>query len=386
MNDTIGLNNRVTIRRVRNIFELRKFIKFKNDLYSGNKFYVPPLWVDEINILRRDKNPAFEYCEAEYWIAYKNGKIVGRIAGIINHRYIKKWENKYARFGWVDFIDDYEVSEALIKTIEIWAKEKGMTGIHGPLGFCDMDKEGLLVDGFEELGNIVSIYNYSYYKTHFEKFGYIKDVDWIEFEIKKHKQYDTVPETVEEICKIILEENNLKIPQFKNKKDLEPYVRDLFMLYNEAYANLYASVHLTDAQIDSYAKQYMSILNPDYVKMILDSNDKVVAFAIATPSLSIALQKSKGKLFPTGFIYLIKALKKSNKHIDLQLVAVRPDLQSIGLHLILIAEMSKEILKNGIERIEAVHALENNIKSVGTWKYFETRQHKRRRCFIKYLT
>lgn len=372
----------VTIKAVASRRDLKEFVEFHNKLYEGNAYWVPPLVQDEMNTLSR-RNPAFEHCEAQYWLAYKNGAVAGRIAGIINHRYIKKWGNPLARFGWIDFIDDPQVSKALLKTVEKWAEEKGMTGLHGPLGFSDMDKEGILVDGFEELGNPACFYSYPYYRRHLEMNGFRKDADWVGFEIIRHKWYDAVPEEIEDICGRILKDNQLTLLTTKTKKDFWALGSGIFELYNSAYKDLYGWVPLTDRQVDQYLRQYFSFIDMDYVIAILDGDRKVAAFAIAMPSLGPALKKSGGRLFPFGFIHLLKALKKSNKSVDLLMVGVRPELHDAGLGTVLVAELSKQILKNGITRIETTHQLESNTKMVGTWKYFEARQHKRLRCFIK---
>lgn len=371
----------VQIKEVKTIGDLKKFIKFPYKLYSQNPYWVPPLLFDELNTLRSDKNPAFEYCDAKYWLAYKDGSIAGRIAGIISRRYIEKWGAKNARFGWVDFIDDEEVSKALFDTVESWAKENGMESLHGPLGFCDLDREGLLIQGFEEMGMLITIYNYPYYQTHIEKYLYEKDTDWIEFEVKVP---DQIPERIEKINNAVLKRLNYKMLDAKKPKDIIPYIKGVFHLVNESYKNLYGVVELTDRQIDAYTKQYFSYINTDYAKVILDDNNNVVAFGLAMPSLSEALRKSKGRLFPFGFVHILRALKR-NKIVDLYLVAVRPDLQAKGINALLLTEITKAAIRNGIVKAETGPELESNTKVQALWKNYETRQHKRRRCYIKNL-
>jgi len=371
----------IVIKKVENRRDLKRFISFPYKLYAGNKYWVPPLRFDEMNTLRRDKNPAFEFCETQYWLAYKDGKIAGRIAGIINWRYIEKWKNRYARFGWIDFIDDEDVSKALIETVEKWAKDKDMEAVHGPLGFTDLDYEGMLIEGFEELGTMATIYNYSYYPKHLKNYGYTKDIDWVEFEVKAPPE---IPEKIDRIAAISLKKNNLRVLKVKKSKDLLPYAKDMFNVLNVAYRDIFGFVPLTDKQVDLYVKQYLGFIRPDYISIVLDSNDRVAAFAITMPSLSKALQKSNGRLFPFGFIYLLKAMKKNNL-IDLYLIGVLPEYQGKGVNGILIKELTKIFISKNIVKAETNVELENNIKVQAQWKLFEKRQHKRRRCYIKYL-
>jgi len=371
----------VQIKEVKKYRDLKRFAAFPYKLYAGNKYWVPPLMIDEINTLREDKNPAFEYCEAKYWLALKDGKVVGRIAGIINYRYIEKWGQKNARFGWIDFIDDHEVSKALLETVEAWAKQKGMTALQGPLGFCDLDREGMLIEGFDEMGTFTTIYNYPYYPVHLERNGYIKDVDWLEYELEVPQQ---MPGVIEKASRDALRRFNLKVLDTKKPKDFLPYVKGIFELLNSAYKDLYGVTPLTDKQIELYTKQYFSFINPDYVRVIVDQYNEVVAFGIAFPSLTWALRKAKGRLFPIGFIHILKALKRNNT-IDLCLVAVKPKFQGKGVNAILMSEIHKKCIKNGIIKAQCNPQLESNIKVRTQWKYFNSRQHKRRRCYIKNL-
>ncbi|MDD4493784.1 MAG: GNAT family N-acetyltransferase [Eubacteriales bacterium] len=371
----------VDIKLVQSNSDLKKFIKFPHSLYSGNPQWVPPLIMDEINTLRKDKNPVFEHSEANYWLAYKDGKIAGRIAGLINHKYNEVNNFKHARFGWIDFIDDEEVSQTLIETVENWAREKGMTHIHGPLGFCDLDRQGMLLEGYDDLGMLITIYNYPYYPVHLEKLGYQKDIDWVEFELKVP---ESIPEKLERINEIVLKRSKLRILDVKKPKEFLPYAEGLFELMEEAYKDLYGAVPLNEKQVESYIKQYFGFVNPNFVKIILDNDDKIAAFGITMPSLSTALQKTGGRLFPFGFISILKAIKK-NDRLDLYLVAVRPDLQGKGVTALLLTEINKAAIKHGIKYAETGPELENNSKVQALWKFFEVRQHKRRRCFIKEL-
>ena len=362
---------------------LKKFINFPFTIYKDNKYWVPPLIFDELKTLRKNKNPAFDFCEAKYWLAVKDEKIVGRIAGIVNHKYNEKWNQKSARFGWIDFIDDEQVSQKLIEHVINWAKEKGMDKIHGPLGFTDLDGEGMLIEGFDELSTFGSIYNHPYYKKHIEKLGFEKDADWIEFTVN----FDPTvagPEKVSRIADAVAERNQLHLLRVKKAKEMLPYAREIFYLINEAYKDLYGFVELTDRQIDMYVKAYFGFIKPDYVPIILDKNNKVVAFGITMPSLSIAVQKSKGKLFPFGFIHILRAMK-NNPNVDLYLTAVRPDLQNKGVNAMLINEMNNVFVRNKIQKVETNRELEENSKIQAQWRFFENRLHKRRRCYKKLI-
>jgi len=360
--------------------DLKDFIDFPLKLYAGNDKFVPPFYFEEINTFIPKKNPAFDYCESKQWLAYRNGRIVGRIAGIINHKYIEKWGKKAARFGWIDFTDDEEVSSALMKTVTDWALENKLEYIHGPLGFTDMDYEGMLIEGFEETGTLATIYNYPYYPKHLEKLGFEKEVDWVEFEIKVPKE---IPDKAERIGEIVKQKLGIRILKARKAKDLIPYGRDLFLTLNDAYKNLFGFVELTEKQIEKYIKQYIGFVKPEYLILLLDKSDRVAGFVIAMPSLSKALQKSKGKLLPFGFLYILKALRKSNKYLDMYLGAIRPDLQGKGVDALLMTELTRSSIKNGMISAETNIELETNVLVQGHWKYFENRQHKRRRCFIK---
>ena len=333
----------ITIKEVNTNSDLKKFVQFPYRLYSGNPYWVPPVFFDELNTLRKDKNPAFDYCEAKYWLAYKDDQVVGRIAGIINHKYIEKWKNRYARFGWLDFADDFKVLEALMEAVESWAKSKGLEGVHGPLGFCDLDREGMLIDGFSELSMLITNYNFPYYPLYLEKLGYEKDVDWVEFEIKVPEQ---IPERVLKINDMVMKRLKLRILPASKPKDYLPYAEEVFNILNNAYKDLYGVVELSEKQIKAYVKQYFGFINPDYIRVVLDQDNKVAAFGIAMPSLSLAAQKTKGRLFPFGFLQFLKAIKK-NDRLDLYLVATRPEIQGKGINAIILTDITRVAIKNG---------------------------------------
>ena len=371
----------ITIKEVTTPKERENFIKFPYLLYKGNPYWVPPMLLDEKKVLNKDKNPAFGFCDVKLWLAYKEGKIAGRIAGIINRRYIEAWKNNYARFSYIDFIDDTDVSKALFDAAEKWAKENKMEKIHGPLGFTDFDSEGMLVEGFEELGTFGAIYNYPYYVKHIEKYGYKKDVDWIEFQVKPPEQ---ILEKVDRIAAIVSKKYDLKILRVKKAKELLPYGKEIFHLINRAYKDLFGFVQLSDKQIELYIKEYFGFIRPDFVPVVLDNQNKIVAFGITMPSLSKALQKNRGRMFPFGFISMLKAMK-SNNMADLYLVAVDPQMQDKGVNALLINEMNKIYIKNKITLVETNRELETNLKVQAQWKEMDARQHKRRRCYIKNL-
>lgn len=371
----------IVIKEVISKKDLRKFVAFPYKLYKGNKYWVPQLISEEMSLLRKDKNPAFEFCKAKYWLAFKDDEVAGRIACIINSRYIEKWKNKYARFGWVDFIDDENVSKALFDEMEKWAKEMGMTAVHGPLGFTDFDPEGMLIEGFDELGTIATIYNYPYYPEHLEKYRYKKDIDWVEFEVTVP---DKFPEKIDRIASIVKRKNKLHILDAKKKKDLIPYLKGIFDVINEAYEPLYGVVALSEKQIEKYTKQYFGMISPEFVSIILDEQNRIAGFGITMPSMSKAFQKAKGKLFPFGLFYILKALKK-NDRVDMYLVAVRPDLQGKGVNSLLFNEFFKIFVNKKIMKTETNPELENNTRVQAQWKFFERRRHKRRRCYIKKL-
>jgi len=371
----------VIIKEVTTLRELRAFIRFPNRLYRGNPYWVPSLFMDDYQTFRRDKNPAFDYCEARYWLAYRGREIVGRIAGIYNGEHVEKWQQPYMRFGWPDFVDDPDVSAALFQQVESWAKEKGLTAVHGPLGFTDLDREGMLVEGFDEVGTMATFYNYPYYPAHLEKLGYVKDVDWMEYEIVVPPEINP---TIARIADVMLRRYNLRYLEAKSKKDILPYVHQVFELLNEAYQHLYGVVPLTERQIDYYKEMYFGLISPEFVPIVLDEHDRVVAFGITMPSLSKALQKSDGQLLPFGWFHLLRAMRKMDR-ADLYLIGVHPEYQGKGVNAIMMNAINEVFVRRGITRAESNPELETNQNVQGQWKYYETRQHKRRRCFIKHL-
>jgi len=372
----------VEIRRVESLRELRQFISFPVRLYREETNYVPAPRLDEVRTLRKDKNPAFEFCEAEYWTAWRDGKLVGRIAGIINHRYIEKWGNKWARFGWIDFIDDSEVSEKLLEAVEEWAASKGMSAVHGPLGFTDLDREGMLVDGFGELATLATIYNYPYYPQHLERLGYHKDVDWLQFQIFTPKE---IPEKVQRVTDLLAKRSGVHLYEWTDKRVLvKKFGRELFHLIDETYSMLYGTSPLTERQVDTYIKQYLGFVDPRFTKILVDDQERLIGFGISMPSLSKAFYRSRGRLFPTGWYYVLQALKHPQV-LDLYLVSVRPDYQSRGVLAIVMNALQRSALEAGVEYAETNLELEDNVKVQSIWKDYPKRQHKRNRVYKKEL-
>lgn len=363
--------------------ELKKFVEFGISLYEGNDCYVPPLVSDEIKTLMPDKNPAFEYCDACSFMAYKDGKSAGRITAIINNLVNERTGKKEARFGFVEFVDDEEVVNALFLAAENWCRERGMTEIIGPMGFTDMDHEGMLVDGFDELGTMATIYNHPYYPKHVERLGYVKDIDWVEYRMTVP---DKVPDKYLRIAKIVKEKYNLRNLHFKSRKKLkEKYGVALFDLINEAYDSLYGYSPLSPKQIEYYINEYLGVLRLDCISVIVDENDELVGVGISMPSFSRALQKSKGKLLPFGWVHLLKAMKGKNDIVDLMLVAIKPEYQSRGVNALLFSDLLPTYIKNGYKWAESNLELEDNASVQLQWQYFDRRLHRRRRAYRKLL-
>ncbi len=372
----------IIIKKVSSKKELKTFIRFNYELYKGNPYSVPDLYDDMLNTFSSKKNAAFEFCEAEYFLAYKDNKVVGRVAAIINNRANQTWDKKEVRFGWIDFIDDEEVSSALLKAVEDWGKQKGMDTITGPLGFTDMDAEGMLIEGFDQLGTMATIYNYPYYPQHMEKLGFEKDADWVEFKLYVP---DQLPEKFVRISEIILQKYKLKIKKLTRKEIKEKhYGQKIFDLINEAYAPLYGFSKMTQGQIDQYVNTYLPLLDLRMVSIVETEDGELVAAGISMASLSKALQKAKGRILPFGWFYLLKALFiKRPKVLDLLLVGVKPEYQSKGVNALLFYDLVPTFKKMGFIYGESNPELEENKKVQAQWSAFESVQHKRRRAFKK---
>jgi len=376
----------VEIRKVETKKDLKTFIDFHYDLYAGNAYDAPTLYLDDLNTLRKDKNAAFEFCEAEYYLAYKDGRLVGRVAAIINHRANEKWKQKSVRFGWIDFVDDREVSTALLKAVEDFGRSRGMTEIVGPLGFTDMDPEGMLIDGFDQLGTMATIYNYPYYPEHMEQMqGFEKDNDYVEFKLIVP---DTVPERYAKVAKIVESRYNLHVKKF-NRHDVYKggYGQKMFQLINENFKDLYGYSEMTPRQIKQYLDMWMPLVRYDFVTGITDGNknDELVGIGITIPSLARALQKCKrGRLLPTGWWHVLRALKMGKTNIvDLLLIAINPEYRAKGANALIFADLIPRYVAAGIEWGESQVEMETNTNVQSQWGALNPIMHKRRRCYKK---
>lgn len=372
----------ITIQEVVTKTEWRVFAEFGNRLYKDNPYYVPDLPQDIIDTYDRSKNPAFDFCEAICFLAFEGSTPVGRIAGIINHRSNEKWQQKHARFSHLDFIDNLDISSSLIKAVKVWAAAKGMTHLKGPLGMTDLDHQGMLIEGFDEQDMFITFYNAPYYVTHMEQLGFIKDADWLEHQIMMPSLDDPRYEFISKMAAKVGKRHGFKLLHFRRKKKLvKEWGKKIFELYNSSYAPLYGTTDLTERQADYYIKTFLSFVNPDFIKIVVNSNMEIVAFGVTLPSLSKALQKCGGKLFPFGIFYLLNAIKR-NDTLDLYLVGVLPEYQNTGVNALLMDAILRECHKYRIKIAETGPTLENNHKIQAMWKHFDKRQHRRRRSWI----
>lgn len=371
----------IEIRKVASAAELKKFIRFNYEFYKNCPYSVPDLYDDMQSTFSQKKNAAFEFCEAEYFLAYRNGEIVGRVAAIINKRANETWQRRVVRFGWIDFIDDTEVSSALLDAVKAWGKERGMEEMEGPLGFTDLDAEGMLIEGFDQLSTMATIYNYPYYPQHMERLGLEKSADWVEMKIYIP---EAIPEKHLRISDLVQRKYGLRIRKVKSRKEImeSGLGRRIFELVNEAYAPLFGFSRMSDQQIDNYVKMYVPVLDLRMVTLVENAEGELVAAGISMPSLSKALQKAKGRLWPFGWFHLLRALFwKRPEVLDLLLVAVRPDYQGKGANALLFTDLIPVYQKLGYKYAESNPELEENDKVQNQWQYFQVEQHKRRRCY-----
>ena len=374
----------IEIRKITTKRDLLRFIKFGNEFYKDCENFCPALILDELDTFNPKKNPAFEVCEHILYMAYQENKPVGRIAGIINHEANRKWGVKHVRFGWIDFIDDLEVSQSLLDAIAEWGKSKGMDKLNGPVGFTDFDHQGLLIEGYDHLAPMASLYNYPYYVRHMEAYGLTKDNDWIEMQIFPPKD---LPERFGRMAKIVQERSRVRVDKVKNCKELtEKYGLSYMDVIDVAYQKLYNFQPLTDRQKQHYCELYFPLLNFDFVTVVVNEKDEVVGVGVGMPDISKALRKCNGKLFPFGWYHILKALKaKSYETFDFLLIAVRPDYQDRGLNAVIIADQHPYFVKYGIQHIETTAIMESNFKNLNHWEVFPHQYHKRRRAYIKPL-
>ena len=370
----------VVVKEVLTKKDLKKWVLFPNKLYKNNKYYVPFLFNDEMDTFTKQKNPAYEFSDTKLFIAYKDNKIVGRIAGLINHAYNKKWNKKAIRFTRFDFIDDYEVSTALFNEVIKWGKENSLNEVMGPIGFTDMDHEGMLIEGFEELNMSITFYNFPYYIDHMEHLGLRKDVDWVEFQLVVP---DKVDERMKKISEHIQKRSGYKAVFYTNRKTLHIEAREAFKLIDKEFGKLYGTVPLTNKVIEKAIADYIPLVNLKYICTIKDRDDKIVGFGALVPSIAKALKKSNGKLLPFGIFRMLKALKGKNDTLEMFFVAVDEIHQKKGLPAILIDQILQMCIDNGVKICETGPELEQNEAVQSMWKTFNARRHKRRRCWIK---
>jgi len=375
----------LNIREVTTKEELRRFADYPNVLYKDVRQYVPAFYADDLDDWNREKNPAFSYCDAKCFLAWRDGEIVGRIGAILSHKANETWNTRRMRFTQVDFIDDREVSAALFAAAEDWARSLGCTQIHGPLGFCDMDREGMLIEGFDERSMFITYYNHPYYNEHLQALGYAKDTDWVENLIEIPPADSENAQKLRKLSQWLLKRGSYHKADISSKSQITPrHIEQVFHLVNKAYAPLYGVVALSDEQVRRYARKFLPMVHPDYLCLVMNEQEELVAFGVCVPSMAEALRRCRGRLFPTGWFHVLRAMKK-NDTIDLLLIAVDPQLQGTGLNAIVMDHILQSAQKNGIAYAETGPTLEVNDKVQSQWKFFERRQHKRRRCYIKDL-
>ena len=359
--------------------QLKKWVDFPNKLYKDNPYYVPFLFPDELSTFTREQNPAHEYCDTKLFLAYQDNKIVGRIGIIVNHAYNKKWGKNAIRFTRFDFIDDYDVSRALFDKVLEMAKEYSLTQAMGPIGFHDLDHEGMLVDGFDQLNMSITFYNHPYYLDHMQRLGLSKDIDWVEYKVYIPKESNP---RFSKVSDYLLKRNGFQLVNYTDRKTLKKDAYEAFGVIDEAFAKLYGTVPLTDKVIDRAIKDNISIVNMKYVCSIKDKEGKIIAFALMVPSIAKALKASNGKLLPFGIFKMLKALNGKNEVMEMYFTGVKPEYQKSGVMGIVLNYMVNVCIANGVKYCETGPELETNEAVQSMWKDFEVEQHKRRRCYI----
>ena len=374
-------NSMIVVKEVKTKKDLKAFVDYPNQLYKENPYFIPSTYADDLNDWNPKKNPAFDYCEAKCFLAYKDEQVVGRIGAILSHKSNRIWNTNRMRFSQVDFINDDEVVDALFTAVESFAKEKGCDEVHGPLGFSDLDREGMLIDGFDQVSLFFTYYNHPYYQSQLERKGYVKDVDWIEYRLfatYDQKEVDMIYQISHRLQKMY----NLHEANVKTHIGVYPYIKKVFELINVAYAPLYSVVDLNDKQIKHYVNKFLPMINMDYVSFVMDENNDMIGFGICAPSMNEAFKQTNGRLLPFGFLKVLKAMKV-NDTLNMFLIAVHPDYQGKGINAIIIEKILKNAIKNNIQYAETGPMLETNEKIQSQCKRFDKVQHKRRRCFIK---
>ena len=370
----------VEIKEVLTRKDLRTFVRFPNKLYADNEYFVPFLENDEMDTFTKEKNPSYEFCETRLFLAYKDGKVAGRIAGLINHAYNKKWEKNAIRYTRFDFVDDYEVSSKLLDAVITWGKERAFDEIMGPIGFNDTDHQGMLIEGFDRLNMSVTFYNAPYYIDHMERLGLEKSVDWIEYKIKCPTQVDA---RIQKMAQRVLSRGKYTVVTYTDRKVLYKDAFEAFSVIDEAEAILYGTVPLTDAVIKNLIDNYIPLVNLDYICSVKDNDGRIVAFGVMVPSLAKAFKRADGKLFPFGIVHMLRALRGRNDTLEMYFVAVDPAHQLFGVPALLMDTLLTRCIANGVQWCETGPMLETNGAVHSMWRYFEKEQHKRRRCYSK---
>ena len=372
----------VSIKTVESKRELRQFVKFPLSLYKDCPYYVPNLYLDEMSTLDPEKNAMGKYSKSRKFLAYKDGKIAGRVIAIINEIANRDWNHKEVRFGWMDFIDDKEVSRALIDAVADFGRENGMDTLVGPLGFTDFDNEGCVVEGFDDISSLMLKYNYPYYAEHFENLGMSKVNDWLEYRIFVPEQ---IPEKVIRAAQLVSERYKLRIRKISKKEvRKENYGQRVFELVNKTYCELFDFTVLPPEVIDQYIDTFLGLLNLRYVTLVEDTDGKLIALAISMPSLAHAVQKGKGYLFPLGWWYLLKSMYiKHEDTLELMLIAVDPEYRNRGVHAMLFNELIPNLIEGGFKYGESNAEMESNTKVQNIWNNYEKEFKRRRRVYSK---
>ncbi len=372
----------IEVKQISSKSDILKFVKFQQELYKDNPYYVPPIVKDEASNFDPEKNQVFKNADCWLFLAYREGKIVGRIAALVNYIEIEEQQKRKMRFGWLDMVDDIEVTKALLKKVHDLAAEKELEYVEGPVGFSNMDKAGMLIKGYDQLGTMITWYNHPYYKEHLEQLGYKKSAEWVEY---KFVPPSPMPPKYDKFANLVAQRYKLKTLRFKTSKEIVPYVEDMFELLNQSYSQLVTYVPIQQYQIELYKEKYLPFINPDFLELVVGQNGKLVAFAITMPSFSKALQKAKGKLFPFGFIHLLRAKRKSDR-AAFYLIGIKPELQGKGVTALMFRNITQNLMDYDIRLCETNPELEDNLAVQASWKNFDPILHKRRRTYRKDLT
>lgn len=375
----------VTVKEVLDKKDLKKFVKLPFAMYKDSPMWVPQLIRDDMEIFNKEKNPAFDNADARLFLACRDGRPVGRVAAILSRVANEKYKTKNLRFGWFDTPDDSEVAAALFGAVEGWARELGMETVTGPHGFCDLDPQGMLVEGFDQEPTIAGYYNFPYYQKLVENLGYAKDIDYVEFRTQVPADMSAFPEKLLRLAERIQERGGFKLLQFEKKKEIMDRVEEVFVVIDEAFEEIYGAVPLTHKQVRYFIKKYFGFVDKDLVQLVVNEKNELVAFMLAMPSLTKAFQKANGRLFPFGLFHILRALKKKNDVLDFYLAGILKKYRGLGIDLLMVVQMARGAVSKGFRFTESNQELETNTKIQAQWKYFNPVQHKRKRIFKKVL-